>query len=162
MGWKSIVILADLKNTPLLQSCHMALLEERKAVVWDLIWEVRCLNHFWDSSHYPDFRCCRICNYFVHKREAKESNIMLEWLRNVSLACVASVSARVSRESWDEAKKKRNDGQWPAKTSVSPRSSSLGTFRADEGLRLSETSSATKSEEKRMFSQVRRAIIFAQ
>ena len=47
------MILADLKNTPLLQSCHMALLEERKAVVWDLIWEVRCLNHFGDSSHYP-------------------------------------------------------------------------------------------------------------
>ena len=22
--------------------------------VWDLIWEVRCLNHFGDSSHYPD------------------------------------------------------------------------------------------------------------
>ena len=72
MGWKSIVILADLKNTPLLQSCHMALLEERKAVVWDLIWEVRCLHHFGDSSHYPDFRCCRICNYFVHNRARVE------------------------------------------------------------------------------------------
>ena len=126
MGWKSVVILAGLKNTLLLQSCHMALLAERKAVVWDLIWEVRCLNHFGDSSHYPDFRCCRgwraiwssnqICNYFVHNREAKESfyypwsNIMLGWLRNVSLACVASVSARVSRESWDEGKKKGMTG----------------------------------------------------
>ena len=37
--------------------------------------------------------------------------------------------------------------QLPAKTSFSPRSSSLRTFRAEE------TSSATKSEEKRMFSQ---------
>ena len=27
----------------------------------------------------------------------------------MGLACVASVSARVSRESWDESKKKRND-----------------------------------------------------
>ena len=40
-----------------------------------------------------------------------ESNIMLEWSRNVSLACVASVSARVSRESWDEGKKKK---EWRA------------------------------------------------
>ena len=29
---------------------------------------------------------------------------------NLSLACVASVSARVRRERWDESKKKRNDG----------------------------------------------------
>ena len=36
---------------------------------------------------------------------------------------------------------------WPSKTSVSPRSSPLGTFRAEE------TSPAAKSEEKRMFSQ---------
>ena len=122
MGWKSIVILADLKNTPLLQSCHTALLEERKAVVWDLIWEVRCLNHFGDSSHYPDFRCCRIYNYFVHNREAIESNIMLEWLRNVSLACVASVSARVSRESWDESKKRK---EWRAIACENIRLSSL-------------------------------------
>ena len=52
---------------------------------------------------------------------------------------------------------------WPAKTSVSPRSSPLGTFRLEERLQLSdrnsilmtscETSPAAKSEEKWMFLQ---------
>ena len=43
---------------------------------------------------------------------------------------------------------------WPAKTSVSPRSSPLWTFRAEErDVPPRETSPATRSGEKRMFSQ---------
>ena len=111
MGWKSVVILAGLKNTLLLQSCHMALLAERKAVVWDLIWEVRCLNHFGDSSHYPDFRCCRgwraiwssnqICNYFVHNREAKESFLlsMVEHYAGMITQCFFSLRSKRFRAS---------------------------------------------------------------
>ena len=42
---------------------------------------------------------------------------------------------------------------YPAKTSVSPRPSSLGTFRAEEQVPPCKTSPAAKSEEKRIFLQ---------
>ena len=74
--------------------------------------------------------CCSLLLFLHgHLSNAKvltfvgQGNSLLPWdeeAMSIGLACVASISARVCRERWDESKKKGNDGGGKRKKCLPP------------------------------------------